>query len=71
MRTNIVLDDELLRKAAEIAGTKTKKSTVEYALKELIRQKAMEDLLDWRMDIDPDDVRPGIEPSRGTKAESA
>ena len=71
MRTNIVLDDELLRKAAEIAGTKTKKSTVEYALKELIRQKAMQDLLGWRMDIDPDDVRPGIEPSRAAKAESA
>ena len=27
MRTNIDLDDELLARAAEIAGTKTKKST--------------------------------------------
>jgi Arc/MetJ family transcription regulator len=71
MRTNIVLDDELLRKAAEIAGTKTKKSTVEYALKELIRQKAMQELLELRIDLDPDDVRPGIEPSRRGQAESA
>ncbi len=71
MRTNIVLDDELLRKAAEIAGTKTKKSTVEYALKELIRQKAMQELLELRIDLDPDDVRPGIEPSRRDQAESA
>ncbi len=71
MRTNIVLDDELLRKAAEIAGTKTKKSTVEYALKEIIRQKAMRDLLDFRMDIDPEDVRPGWERSRASQDQSA
>jgi Arc/MetJ family transcription regulator len=71
MRTNIVLDDELLRKAAEIAGTKTKKATVEYALKELIRQKAMRELLDFRMDIDPEDVRPGWERSRTSQGQSA
>ncbi len=64
MRTNIDLDDELLARAAEIAGTKTKKSTVEYALRELIRRQAMRELADWRMDIDPEDVRPGIVPSQ-------
>ena len=63
MRTNIVLDDELLRRAADVLGTKTKKSTVEAALREVIRQKAMENLLEWRMDIDPEDVRPGLERS--------
>jgi len=73
MRTNIVLDDELLAKAAEIAGTKTKKSTVEFALKELIRRKAMRDLLEMRgtIDIDPEDVRPGWERSRRTTKAAA
>lgn len=38
MRTNIDIDDDLLAEAARIAGTTTKKSTVEAALRELIRQ---------------------------------
>jgi Arc/MetJ family transcription regulator len=38
MRTNIDIDDELLAKAMRLAGTKTKKSTVEEALKMLIRR---------------------------------
>jgi Arc/MetJ family transcription regulator len=39
MRTNIDIDDELLRKARRVAGTRTKKATVEYALRELVRRK--------------------------------
>jgi len=65
MRTNIVLDDDLLAKAAEIAGTKTKKSTVEFALSEVIRVHAMRELADAAGKIEIDDVRgPGRERSR-------
>jgi Arc/MetJ family transcription regulator len=71
MRTNIDLDDELLARAAEIAGTKTKKSTVEYALRELIRRQAMRELAEMRIDIDPEDVRPGWERSRRKRERSA
>ena len=71
MRTNIDLDDELLARAAEIAGTKTKKSTVEYALRELIRRQAMRDLANCRLDIDEEAVRPGRKRSRRTPAASA
>jgi Arc/MetJ family transcription regulator len=71
MRTNIVLDDELLEKAAAILGTSTKKSTVEAALKEIIRLQAMRELADLRMDIDPEDVRPGWERSTRGMADSA
>lgn len=35
---NIDIDDDLLAEAAEIAGTTTKESTVETALRELIRR---------------------------------
>lgn len=37
MRTNIDIDDDLLAKAMRLAGTTTKKSTVETALEMLIR----------------------------------
>ncbi|MGH3908053.1 MAG: type II toxin-antitoxin system VapB family antitoxin [Pseudonocardiaceae bacterium] len=48
MRTNIDIDDELLAKAAKIAGTSTKKSTVETALRELIRRHEMKRVLELR-----------------------
>lgn len=64
MRTNINIDDELLARAAEIAGTKTKTSTVEFALRELIRREAMRQLLDLRIpDFDEEAVKPGRERS--------
>lgn len=57
MRTNIDIDDDLLTEAAEIAGTKTKKSTVEMALRELIRRHKVRRVLelwgnfDWEGDL--------------------
>ena len=57
MRTNIDIDDDLLAEAAEIAGTTTKKSTVETALRELIRQHKVRRVLelwgnfDWEGDL--------------------
>ena len=38
MRTNIVIDDDLMKEALTISGYKTKKKTVEEALKLLIAQ---------------------------------
>jgi Arc/MetJ family transcription regulator len=71
MRTNIDIDDDLLRVAASVLGTTTKKSTVEAAFREVIRQKAMEDLLELRVDVDPEAVRPGWERSQGSTATTA
>ena len=39
MRTNIVIDDTLITEALDISGYKTKKETVEEALKLLIKLK--------------------------------
>lgn len=39
MRTNIDIDDQLLAEAQALAGTATKKATVEHALRELVRRK--------------------------------
>ncbi len=40
MRTNIVIDDELIRRAMKAAGLKTKKAAVEAGLQMLIQVKA-------------------------------
>jgi Arc/MetJ family transcription regulator len=58
MRTNIDIDDELLAQAAEVAGTTTKRATVEYALAELVRRKDRRAILRlkgeiaWEGDLD-------------------
>lgn len=42
MRTNIDIDDELIREAMEATGTTTKKAAVEASLRKLIEVKARE-----------------------------
>jgi len=39
VRTNIDIDDDLLAAAQEMAGTPTKKATVEAALAEFVRRR--------------------------------
>ncbi len=58
MRTNIVIDDELMAEAQRLAGITTKRETVDQALRLLVRlkrQEAARDLrgaLDWQGDLD-------------------
>ena len=63
VRTNIEIDDALLAEAQELAGTRTKKATVEFALAELIRRRKAKGLLAYRgtvdLDIDLDISRGG------------
>ncbi len=40
MRTNVVIDDDLIKEAKIAAGLKTKKATIEFALKLLIKVKS-------------------------------
>jgi Arc/MetJ family transcription regulator len=46
MRTNIQIDDDLMKKAMKAAGTTTKKQTVEEGLRLLIRRKQLDRILD-------------------------
>ncbi len=48
MRTNIVLDDELVRVAFRHSRAKTKKALVHEALEELIRARRRRSLLDLK-----------------------
>ena len=48
MRTNIVLDDELVAEASRITGIRTKKDLVHEALRVLIMTRKRKSLLDLR-----------------------
>ncbi|MEZ4640150.1 MAG: type II toxin-antitoxin system VapB family antitoxin [Caldilineaceae bacterium] len=58
MRTNIVLDDELIAEAMRQTGITTKKGVIEEALRTLVRLKAQESVralrgqLHWEGDLD-------------------
>ena len=56
MATNLAIDPELLQKALEISGLKTKKETVNIALKEFVNRRKQIELTDLfgKMDPDPD-----------------
>ncbi len=58
MRTNIVIDDSLMNKAKKISGFKTKKETIEEALKLLVAQREQSEIrkvrgkLNWEGDLE-------------------
>ena len=58
MRTNIVIDDDLMHDAIRLTGVKTKREAVEMALKSLINLKKQENIknfrgkLKWEGDLD-------------------
>ena len=58
MRTNIVIDDKLMRNVLSATGLKTKREAVEEGLQTLLRLKRQEGIrrfrgkLDWHGDLD-------------------
>lgn len=58
MRTNVVIDDKLMNKAKRVSGLKTKRETIEEALKLLIAQKEQGEIrklrgkLAWEGDLE-------------------
>jgi Arc/MetJ family transcription regulator len=58
MRTNVVIDDELMAEALESTGLKTKKAVIEEALRTLVRLRKQEQVrslrgkLQWEGDLD-------------------
>lgn len=55
MRTNIIIDDELIKEALKITGIKTKKEIVNIALKELIENHKRKNLMDLKGKIQFDE----------------
>jgi len=52
VRTNIVIDDELMKEALNATGLSTKKEAVELGLKTLIRLKKQEKIRNFRGKLD-------------------
>ena len=59
MRTNIDIDDKLMAEAMELSGARTKKQTVEEALKDMVRRRkaakailALRGKIEWEGDLD-------------------
>ncbi len=56
-RTNIVIDQSLIKKALKVTGFKTLRELVDYALRELIRRESQKKILElkgkvtWQGDI--------------------
>ena len=48
MRTNIVIDDELMKQVLKLTGLKTKREAVEQGLKTLLRLKQQEKIREYR-----------------------
>ncbi|MDR1308528.1 MAG: type II toxin-antitoxin system VapB family antitoxin, partial [Deltaproteobacteria bacterium] len=48
MRTDIIIDDEIMRDAMEISGIRTKKGVVEQVMREFIARHARKDLSELR-----------------------
>jgi len=54
MATNLAIDDNLLQEALSISGLKTKKDTVNYALKEFINRRKQLEILALFGKLEPD-----------------
>jgi Arc/MetJ family transcription regulator len=62
MRTNIVIDEDLMSQAMKAGPYKTKKDAVEAGLKLLARQAAYREILKWegKLHWDGDDASPVV-----------
>jgi len=58
MRTNIEIDDDLIKEAQQLSGLKTKRSVVDAALRMFVRVQHQKDVLElagkvkWEGDLD-------------------
>ena len=62
LRTNIVLDAELIEEAMRLTGTTTKRDVVDLALRDLVRKKQRRNILDLAGKIKFHD---GFDPKEG------
>ncbi len=54
MPTNLAINDKLLNEALLISGLKTKKDTVNYALKEFINRRKQLEIIELFGELEPD-----------------
>jgi hypothetical protein len=62
MATNMAIDEELLKKALNVGGLKTKKDTVNLALRKFINRHKQQEIITLFGKVDPD---PGYDYKKG------
>ncbi len=72
MRTNIVIDDDLVRQAMALTGARTKREAVHVALSDLIERRKRKNLLDLAGELDfaPDFDHKALRELRGPFADA-
>ena len=65
MATNLAIDDQLLNEALVVSGLKTKKDTVNIALKEFVSRRKQQEILELFGKLDPD---PDYDYKKGRKS---
>ena len=65
MATNLAIDEQLLKEALSVSGLKTKKETVNTALKEFVSRRKQQEILDLFGKFDPD---PDYDYKKGRKS---
>ncbi len=54
MATNLAIDNQLLKEALLVSGLKTKKDTVNIALKEFVNRRKQQEILELFGKLNPD-----------------
>ena len=54
MATNLAIDEQLLKEALVVSGLKTKKDTVNIALKEFVNRRKQQEIVELFGKLDPD-----------------
>ena len=54
MATNLAIDNQLLKEALLVSGLKTKKDTVNIALREFVNRRKQREILELFGKLDPD-----------------
>ncbi|MEA3466264.1 MAG: type II toxin-antitoxin system VapB family antitoxin [Thermodesulfobacteriota bacterium] len=55
MATNLAIDNQLLKEALLVSGLKTKKDTVNIALKEFVNRRKQQEILELFGKLNPDE----------------
>ena len=63
-RTSLLLDPELVARAAEALGTSSKTETVRAALERAVRREHLQSLIEWEL---PDSATDELEAQRRTR----
>ncbi len=64
-RTNIVIDEKLIRAGLKATGLKTRKALVDYALRDLLRRESQKRIMELKGNVHWEGNLPSMRKGRG------